>query len=265
MEVNETICARLSGVLRLYERTPAGLLRGALLGLAIVALVLVAATIGACSVSRRRLPRWIIAILLAVPPLVVVAYFVLDERRSDMSLYEYAKDDGLDARIKKCAELTKTDMQRPREPIDGRQTLQSGRNGWEGLGVLLCAFAVAVFGVRVALLHCVGEVEMAVTATGRRLPAVRRRVRDVTAVLDEVRVEGPVDGETCAICLDECEVGVVSKLRCAHVYHENCIGKWMAVGVAGLECPVCKAPIVQDDDDDKREEIIMESDEGNVV
>jgi hypothetical protein len=49
-----------------------------------------------------------------------------------------------------------------------------------------------------------------------------------------------IDG-TCAICLDEYEVGdkvVWSELQCAHAFHEECLMQWLSKGKK--RCPVCR-------------------------
>ena len=44
--------------------------------------------------------------------------------------------------------------------------------------------------------------------------------------------------ERCSICLEEYEVGVsvVSKVRCGHVYHRECIRQWLSHNPT---CPLC--------------------------
>lgn len=60
--------------------------------------------------------------------------------------------------------------------------------------------------------------------------------------VESLRFAGSVsDDNTCAICLDPFEPGDrVSKLKCGHCYHHDCISAWMP---KNTNCPLCKAVI----------------------
>ncbi len=47
----------------------------------------------------------------------------------------------------------------------------------------------------------------------------------------------------CAVCLEPMTEGALSVLPCAHGFHENCIGAWIAVARKG-HCPVCMTSVV---------------------
>ncbi|KAH8075924.1 ubiquitin-protein transferase [Aureococcus anophagefferens] len=51
---------------------------------------------------------------------------------------------------------------------------------------------------------------------------------------------GEEDNE-CCICLDEFEDEErIKKLRCGHLFHLNCIKKWL---LADMRCPTCRQPV----------------------
>ncbi|WCJ41533.1 RING/U-box superfamily protein [Euphorbia peplus] len=47
------------------------------------------------------------------------------------------------------------------------------------------------------------------------------------------------EGEICSVCLEEV-VDIASAMPCAHVFHENCILKWLQTSHV---CPVCRFPM----------------------
>ncbi|KAK9678797.1 hypothetical protein RND81_11G233600 [Saponaria officinalis] len=51
------------------------------------------------------------------------------------------------------------------------------------------------------------------------------------------------DVESCAICLGEFEKGEIVRVlpKCRHVYHEECIDKWL---LRALHCPICRERVV---------------------
>ena len=56
-------------------------------------------------------------------------------------------------------------------------------------------------------------------------------------VLQSVPVDCNGDAEVCAICLACLQpADVVRKLPCSHVFHKECIDKWLTSGAA--ECPI---------------------------
>ncbi|KAL3641926.1 hypothetical protein CASFOL_012741 [Castilleja foliolosa] len=46
--------------------------------------------------------------------------------------------------------------------------------------------------------------------------------------------ESPID---CSICLDEILIGAAEGLPCSHVFHQDCINKWLNTSHS---CPVCR-------------------------
>mmetsp|Transcript_18356 Transcript_18356/g.52445 ORF Transcript_18356/g.52445 Transcript_18356/m.52445 type:complete len:582 (+) Transcript_18356:294-2039(+) len=64
--------------------------------------------------------------------------------------------------------------------------------------------------------------------------------------------DSPNDGQfhECSICLDEFEDGVrIRKLPCGHVFHANCIARWLIERSA--TCPLCKIDLYEGDDEEE--------------
>ncbi|XP_022993365.1 E3 ubiquitin-protein ligase RNF181-like [Cucurbita maxima] len=71
-------------------------------------------------------------------------------------------------------------------------------------------------------------------------------------------------GMDCAICLDGFEVGAEAReMPCKHMYHSDCIEKWLRVRGT---CPICRFTMPVDDQEGKKDDDEdMEGDEGRVV
>ena len=55
-------------------------------------------------------------------------------------------------------------------------------------------------------------------------------------VMDEV--------EVCAICLAEYkENDMVSELTCSHMFHTDCVAKWIGSSFRRATCPICRTII----------------------
>ncbi|VDO95688.1 unnamed protein product [Heligmosomoides polygyrus] len=58
------------------------------------------------------------------------------------------------------------------------------------------------------------------------------------------------EAERCTVCLCEFETGEeVRNLRCTHIFHVNCIDKWL---VYNKKCPVCRLDV------DKQKAVLVE-------
>ncbi|KAK2659360.1 hypothetical protein Ddye_005893 [Dipteronia dyeriana] len=58
--------------------------------------------------------------------------------------------------------------------------------------------------------------------------------------------EGSLTGEQCVICLERFSSGGETVLiPCSHIYHRNCITKWLETA---LHCPTCRLAIEPSDD-----------------
>lgn len=55
------------------------------------------------------------------------------------------------------------------------------------------------------------------------------------------QAEATSNGETCAICLEECRSGAASsKSICGHWFHVDCLNQWRAQHANGASCPTCR-------------------------
>lgn len=49
---------------------------------------------------------------------------------------------------------------------------------------------------------------------------------------------------TCAVCVEEFKAStVVRETPCKHVFHDDCLMKWVKQKIEDPECPVCRALI----------------------
>ncbi|TPX67670.1 hypothetical protein SpCBS45565_g03656 [Spizellomyces sp. 'palustris'] len=64
-------------------------------------------------------------------------------------------------------------------------------------------------------------------------------MRSIRTTASVRTVEGGVSADTCAICLDEYEDGVILReLSCKHLFHAECIDQWLTQ--QSSQCPMCK-------------------------
>ncbi|CAG8687037.1 439_t:CDS:2, partial [Ambispora leptoticha] len=77
-------------------------------------------------------------------------------------------------------------------------------------------------------------------------------------------VDKDQDFETCAVCLEDfVETEQVKELPCAHIYHPNCIERWLTK-VSGV-CPMCKYDCVNnkaEENDDPNKEVVISMNDG---
>ncbi|CAH8329484.1 unnamed protein product [Eruca vesicaria subsp. sativa] len=68
--------------------------------------------------------------------------------------------------------------------------------------------------------------------------------------------DGVVEGTDCSVCLSEFEEDEMLRLlpKCRHAFHLSCIDTWLR---SHTNCPLCRAPIVNDDDGDDIEETLV--------
>ncbi|MCL7032054.1 hypothetical protein MKW94_023940 [Papaver nudicaule] len=84
-----------------------------------------------------------------------------------------------------------------------------------------------------------------IAAEERRIRAVDqgldRKVLDTFPVFVHPDVKNKRSVRDCAVCLGEFEDGdVLRLLSCDHVYHTDCIGKWL---VSNSTCPLCRSEL----------------------
>ncbi|KAK6512759.1 hypothetical protein TWF506_008926 [Arthrobotrys conoides] len=74
-------------------------------------------------------------------------------------------------------------------------------------------------------------------------PASEESIRNLPKVkVTKAEVD---DGSECVVCQDEFKVDdEVVKLPCRHIYHEECVTRWLETHDA---CPICRTPITPED------------------
>ncbi|AAG50733.1 putative transcription factor C2H2 family [Arabidopsis thaliana] len=92
-------------------------------------------------------------------------------------------------------------------------------------------------------------VEMALAS--ERVPAPFDMYLHVTVrFVEESTSSSPLENKTCAICLEDMSQDVhdyQEMPNCPHVFHNDCIYKWL--GHSNL-CPLCRTVLEDEDDDD---------------
>lgn len=67
--------------------------------------------------------------------------------------------------------------------------------------------------------------------------------------------------EMCSICLDEyCPDDMVAELPCGHIFHCDCIAKWLTE--RSSTCPLCKTDLMPEEDDEDETSHYVELQEG---
>ncbi|GJU02728.1 zinc finger, RING/FYVE/PHD-type containing protein [Tanacetum coccineum] len=82
-------------------------------------------------------------------------------------------------------------------------------------------------------------------AISRPLPASRSAIKSLQTATSALP-----EGEDCPICFNEfVSSKEVKEMKCKHMFHKECIHKWLRVNAT---CPVCRyhMPVGDDDDDD---------------
>ena len=61
--------------------------------------------------------------------------------------------------------------------------------------------------------------------------------------LSHVPEEELKDDCSCPVCMDDMDVQTARKLKCGHVFHMDCIQRWLCTREGSRKCPVCRADI----------------------
>ena len=90
--------------------------------------------------------------------------------------------------------------------------------------------------------HCIRREDMC--ATKKEVCILRKDIRDLRLALQEQGVlakpNEKLPGMVCPICLEEVlKLVPICRTPCCHVFHTECILKWLRVGSA-RSCPLCK-------------------------
>ena len=76
----------------------------------------------------------------------------------------------------------------------------------------------------------------------------RRKQNKRSKLIEALRtVTSAPEDEDCPICLMEYGGSEVKEMPCKHMYHKDCIHKWLGVNA---KCPVCRYQMPVGDDDD---------------
>lgn len=159
--------------------------------------------------------------------------------------------DILDLLLKESSEIGR--LGGPKILLNSKEPNPSARTifVWTMLSIAMAA------SVCCCLLVCVeymGEEEAHAPQQPVRRRLTNNQVRDNFPAFHyhpEHHVDQPLDDE-CAVCLDDFEEGMrLRKLPCGHVFHSNCIARWLIERSA--VCPLCKADLYEAEEEEEDE------------
>uniref|UniRef100_A0A7N0UH96 RING-type domain-containing protein n=1 Tax=Kalanchoe fedtschenkoi TaxID=63787 RepID=A0A7N0UH96_KALFE len=82
------------------------------------------------------------------------------------------------------------------------------------------------------------------SASCPRMQISAQMIRDSLELTTYGSVTAACD-EPCAVCLNRLEEeDAVRRLRCCHVFHAECIDKWIEYDQENVTCPLCRASLV---------------------
>lgn len=70
-----------------------------------------------------------------------------------------------------------------------------------------------------------------------RMREIQQRTAEERAQLFQSFLHSDTEDNVCAICLNLFEAEKAIRLQCAHVFHSECLRKWLAVNET---CPFCR-------------------------
>jgi len=252
-------CAELTSAVNLYTATDLRTVQGVLLALTIASVINALFSAAACLVPRRALARSIVCCLLVLPVAILVPFLVLNGRRDGMRIFcrfGISNESALSQALADCTNWTSAS-------IDYNHnfdfSIPNSQSHWQLYLVLIFSGASTALAVRVAAsMLCVRHLSN--NNTSRRRPHFRGgdiviprtpAPEEVEALLTRLRIEKTQDlqytyhEKQCAICLEDWSVSTqnITRLECAHTYHEICFAKWLQVAEVDTKCPLCKAPV----------------------
>lgn len=190
-----------------------------------------------CAVALWALPVQSIWRIFAAITVLVIAgaiaagYFVTSSKRDSLALGEYASNrDELVKRASTCG------VRVPQRKLSFRDPGKTPP--WQDLLVVFFAGVSTIIAVRAACIVSTStddeEVEQHETPRRKTVASLRCIDADTQHSIRE---------RSCAVCLETMSEGALSVLPCAHAFHENCIGAWIAVA-RKRHCPVCMTCVV---------------------
>lgn len=147
----------------------------------------------------------------------------------------------------------------PRLLLDGsdssKSQLMRDLTLWMGIGVMMMACMFSFF---LSVRAQQGAFRSAPLEAPRRERPQRLSMEQVQELVPEISacdyhcfdadVESHHAPEICSICLDEYSPSeTLAELPCGHVFHSDCIGKWLTE--RSSTCPLCKTDLLADEDE----------------
>lgn len=93
-------------------------------------------------------------------------------------------------------------------------------------------------------LSIIDRAEMQEFAQKQKMKAIQKILRTVkwSTVLKESEGKDDVDA-TCCICVEDFKGSMeVKQTPCGHVFHNDCLFKWVETKIASPDCPSCRQP-----------------------
>lgn len=102
--------------------------------------------------------------------------------------------------------------------------------------------------------HRLPRVEYRLSSNQNNIGTRRSReatMGDVKATISVMPTVMAIDDEDCTICWEgfQCVFkddggGTAKQTPCGHVYHQNCIAKWISNAKSNPSCPLCRYPLL---------------------
>ena len=93
-------------------------------------------------------------------------------------------------------------------------------------------------------LTLIDRAEMQEFAQKQKMKAIQKILRTVkwSTIMKENEGKDDIDN-TCCICVEEFKNNMeVKQTPCLHVFHNDCLNKWVETKIANPDCPSCRQP-----------------------
>lgn len=259
-------CSELTSAVNLYGATNFRTVQGVLLALTVASILNALQTASACAVTRRALARGVVCCLLVMPVVVLFPFLLVNARRDAMRIYNrfgYSNETSLEKALLACTKWNANVADGLVYKADFDFSVSSDCDQWQLYVVLLFSGAAAALVVRMAasLVYARHLSNIAANNSNRRRPHFRaggiaqaHTPEEVAALLSRLRIASVQDlqyayyEKQCAICLEDMSISThditsITRLECAHTFHETCFEKWLEAATVDTKCPMCKAPV----------------------